>query len=117
MKFVTKLVVAVITISATIVGSIWTGFETLDSRMDKKVKDGENRVKTIIYDLKEERNAMIKNSDEKTSIQIAAVRDDINEVKQDVRALLGIARRSQVFLGKESDSLYANRQVELTLRR
>lgn len=108
MNFATKLIVAVITISATIVGSIWTGFETLDGRMDGKVKEGKKEVLTIVYALKEERNALIKAQDDKVSVQLAALQSEMGEVRKDVRVILGITRRQQVLLQKEAETLYTN---------
>jgi hypothetical protein len=119
MKFMTKLMVAVITISATIVGSIWTGFETLDDRMDSKVSEGKKEVMTIIYNLKDERNALIKAQDDKVSVQLAAINNDIGEVRKDVRSLLGLVRRSQVvFLDDRiNDVANSGRKLDIQGRR
>lgn len=93
MKFFTKLAVSVITIAVTIIGSIWGGFEHLDSRMESKVEAGKKDVLAIVYQVRGEGNALLKANDEKTSVQLAALNSQMIEMRKDVRSILGLTRR------------------------
>ena len=112
MKFATKLIVATITIAGTIVGSIWTGFETIDGRMDTKVKEGKAEVLNIIHTFREERNALLKAQDDKVTVQITALNSQMGEIKKDVRAILGIARSQKVVFEKTPTPQYTNLEPE-----
>lgn len=92
MNFATKLIVAIITISATIVGSIWTGFETLDGRMDDKVKEGKAEVITLMTNMKQARDMEIKLRDENLRVEIVAIKDGMSEIKEDIRGLYRIGK-------------------------
>lgn len=111
MNFGTKLIVSIITISATIVASIWTGFETIDSRMDGKVKEGKKEVLTLVYTLRNESTSLLKAQDDKVGVQLAALHNDVGEVRKDVRTMLGIVKRSQAFVVKKPNSYYTNNET------
>lgn len=110
MNFTTKLIVSILTISATIVGSIWTGFETLDGRMESKVKEGKEEVLTIVYHMKNERNALLKAQDDKVAVQFQALTNDMQEIKKDVRAILGLTKKKIV--ENKDDSLYTKNETK-----
>lgn len=106
MNFVTKLIVSIITISCTIVASLWGAFEILDLRMDRKVDGGKKEVLTIVYNFKSERNALIKALDDKNTVQFVALAKDVTETRKDIRTLLNIARKAQVFNPKPEEHSY-----------
>jgi hypothetical protein len=93
MNFATKLVISLIAISTTVVGSIWTGFETLDGRMDQKVEAGKKEVYHLMNELKNDRDAAMKAQDEKVSVQFVALHGEMIEMRKDVRTLIILERR------------------------
>jgi hypothetical protein len=109
MNFATKLVISLIAISTTVVGSIWTGFEALDGRMDGKVEAGKKEVYHLLGEMKSDRDAALKAQDEKVSVQIAALHGEMIEMRKDVRSILYINRRlQQVELEKKGDLPYTS---------
>lgn len=108
MNFGTKLIVSMITISATIVGSIWAGFETLDGRMDKKVQEGEGRVVFYIDTLKKARDSENAARDKRIDDGFAKVSHDMSELREDIRGLYRIGQRidRKVTIVQEPTDLY-----------
>lgn len=111
MNFATKLIVAVITISATIVGSIWTGFETLDGRMDDKVKEGKKEVMTYIQGMKSARDAEIHGINLQFYAEISGVKTQLASMDSKLNLLIGMGKRQQVLVDKEQESLYTNMET------
>lgn len=112
MNFATKLIISVITIAGTIVASIWTGFEKIDSRMDNKVNEAKVEVYSRLSEVKEDNKVLLKAQDDKVAVQLVAITNDIGEVRKDVRSLLGIARKSQVFMYKRPNYYYTDSKTK-----
>ena len=74
--------------------------------MDDKVKEVKVEIYDKIHSLRDERNSLLKAQDEKFAVQMVAVNSNIGEIKKDVRAILGIARKSQVFVDKSGKTHY-----------
>lgn len=107
MNFGTKLIVSIITISATVVGSIWGGFEVLDMRMESKVEKGKQEVVSIITNLKNSRDLELQLRDQNVSVQLVAIKEEMSEMRKDVRAILRLSR-DKVVLEKGGNPLYTN---------
>jgi hypothetical protein len=101
MNFFTKLAISAITIGFTIFGGIYTGFEKIDNRMDSKVEKGKKEVLSIVTLVQNENIAAIKAQDDKVTVQLVSINGEISEARKDIRSLLGIARRRQVFVKTE----------------
>lgn len=114
MNFFVKLTIGFVTIASAVCGGIWGAFEINDARMDYKDDKVKKEVLTIVYGLKDERNALMKAQDEKFAIQMVAVNENMREIKKDVRSILGIARKSQVFVDNANKSYYTVRETENT---
>ena len=111
MRFATKLITSALTIGFTVFAGIWTGFEKIDNRMDKKVSEGKKEVLLLVDGANKKTDAVIKAQDEKVSVQLLAIRNEMGEVRKDVRVILGIARKSQVFVEKKANSYYTNTET------
>jgi hypothetical protein len=98
MNFATKLIISAITIGFTVFGGIYTGFEKIDNRMDDKVAKGKKEVIALVKVMNTNNRTLIKSQDTKVAVQIAAVNGEMIEMRKDIRAILGIARKHQVFV-------------------
>jgi hypothetical protein len=93
MRFVTKLLISLISIAVTVVGSIWAGFETLDGRMDLKVKAGKEEVYHLMSEMEKSHSGALKAQDDKVSVQFVALHGEVVEMRKDVRTLIILERR------------------------
>lgn len=88
MTFLSKLIVSSITIFTTLFGSIWACYEYLDKRMDEKVDRGRNEVVALVQANKSERDGILKSQDEKIAIQFNSIKEDLTDIKEDIRILV-----------------------------
>lgn len=101
MNFTTKLIISALTIGFTVFGGIYTGFEKIDNRMDDKVAKGKKEVVELVKSMNNENRIIIDAQDSKTAVQMVAVNNEMVEMKKDIRAILGIARKHQVFVNTD----------------
>lgn len=103
MNFATKLIVTVITIATTVVGSIWGGFELLDLRMDRKVSQGEQKVMALMgtvkdeaiqvaANLKSESELKVQVIDQKFMAEISGVKTQLTSMDSKLNILIGMAK-------------------------
>lgn len=100
MNFTTKLIVSLISIATTIVGSIYGGFEVLDMRMDHKVDEGEKRVMTYIHGMKATRDEEIKGIKAEFVAEVGGVKTQLVSMDGKLNILLS---RRQVTLKKDDE--------------
>lgn len=100
MNFATKLVISLISIAVTVVGSIWAGFETLDGRMDLKVKAGKEEVYHLMSEMEKSHSGALKAQDDKVGVQFVALHGEMIEMRKDIRSILTLSRRQVVLKGE-----------------
>lgn len=104
-----KMVAGLITISVTIVGSLWGGFEILDLRMDSKVEQGEKRVMTYINGMKKARDEEITGIKNEFKSEVGGIKAQLSSMDSKLNLLIGMGRqRSQLRVEKEDQDLYTN---------
>jgi hypothetical protein len=73
MSFVTKLIVSSITIGTAIIASLWGAFEIIDSRMDKKVSSGEERVMALVATVRNESDIKVRSAVDEADLKLKIV--------------------------------------------
>lgn len=104
MKFATKLIISLIGIAGTIIGSIVGVRDYLSNVNRAEIIATEKTINKRIDDLRGERNLMISGLDSKITAELSGMKTQIAETNKNVRTLINRSNKEVEFTKKFTNS-------------